>query len=63
MSGDREAMAKLSMPDLEKILYATLTGMTVDDFNAEVRSGSQQPKTGAGSDLIPNSPTSRCRKC
>ena len=36
MSGDREAMAKLSMPDLEKILYATLTGMTVDDFNAEV---------------------------
>ena len=36
LSGDREAMAKLSMPDLEKILYATLTGMTVDDFNAEV---------------------------
>src|SRR5437867_6044307 len=36
MSGDREGMAKLSMPDLEKILYATLTGMTVDDFNAEV---------------------------
>jgi hypothetical protein len=36
MSGDREAMAKLLMPDLEKILYATLTGMTVDDFNAEV---------------------------
>ena len=36
MSGDREAMAKLSMPDLEKILAATLTGMTVDDFNAEV---------------------------
>ncbi len=36
MSGDREAIAKLSMPDLEKILYATLTGMTVDDFNAEV---------------------------
>jgi phosphoglycolate phosphatase-like HAD superfamily hydrolase len=36
MSGDREAMAKLSTPDLEKILAATLTGMTVDDFNAEV---------------------------
>jgi phosphoglycolate phosphatase-like HAD superfamily hydrolase len=35
LSGDREAMAKLSTPDLEKILYATLTGMTVDDFNAE----------------------------
>ena len=36
MSGDREAMAKLSTADLEKILYATLTGMTVDDFRAEV---------------------------
>ena len=36
MSGDREGMAKLSTADLEKILYATLTGMTVDDFNAEV---------------------------
>ena len=36
MSGDREEMAKLSTADLEKILYATLTGMTVDDFNAEV---------------------------
>ncbi len=36
MSGNREAMAKLSMPELEKILAATLTGMTVDEFNAEV---------------------------
>ena len=26
-----------SMPDLEKILAATLTGMTVDQFNAEVK--------------------------
>src|SRR5437879_3230309 len=33
LSGNREAMAKLSMPDLEKILAATLTGMTVEDFN------------------------------
>jgi hypothetical protein len=30
-------MAKLSMKDLEKILAATLTGMTVDEFNAEVK--------------------------
>ena len=30
LSGDREAIAKLSMTDLEKILAATLTGMTVD---------------------------------
>ena len=36
MSGNREAMAKLSMQDLEKILAATLTGMSVDEFNAEV---------------------------
>ena len=37
MSGDREAMAKLPTADLEKLLYATLTGMTVDDFRAESR--------------------------
>jgi phosphoglycolate phosphatase-like HAD superfamily hydrolase len=35
LSGDREAMAKLTTPDLEKILAATLTGMTVDAFSAE----------------------------
>jgi phosphoserine phosphatase len=37
LSGNREAMAKLSMKDLEKILAATLTGMTVDEFQAEVK--------------------------
>jgi phosphoserine phosphatase len=37
LSGDPEAMAKLSMEDLEKILAATLTGMTVDEFNAEAK--------------------------
>jgi len=36
LSGNREAMAKLSMPDLEKILAATLTGMSVDEFRGEV---------------------------
>jgi phosphoserine phosphatase len=35
MSGDREAMARLSMDDLEKILVATLTGMTVEEFRVE----------------------------
>ena len=35
MSGDREAIAKLPMEDLEKIAVATLTGMSVDDFRAE----------------------------
>jgi phosphoglycolate phosphatase-like HAD superfamily hydrolase len=37
LSGDREAMAKLSMRDLEKILAATLTGMSVEEFNAEAK--------------------------
>jgi phosphoglycolate phosphatase-like HAD superfamily hydrolase len=37
LSGNREAMAKFTMKDLEKILAATLTGMTVDEFNAEVK--------------------------
>jgi phosphoglycolate phosphatase-like HAD superfamily hydrolase len=36
MSGDREAIAKLPTPDLEKIIVATLTGMTTTDFAAQV---------------------------
>jgi phosphoglycolate phosphatase-like HAD superfamily hydrolase len=36
MTGDREAIARLATPDLEKIIVATLTGMTTDDFNTEV---------------------------
>src|SRR3954470_2202646 len=35
LSGNREAMARLSMRDLEKILAATLTGMPVEQFQAE----------------------------
>jgi haloacid dehalogenase-like hydrolase len=35
LSGNREEMAKLTIPDLEKILGATLTGMTVEEFKAE----------------------------
>jgi phosphoserine phosphatase len=34
LSGNREAIAKLPKEDLEKILVATLTGMSVDDFEA-----------------------------
>jgi phosphoserine phosphatase len=37
MSGDRAALARLSLRDLEKILAATLTGMSVEEFNAEAR--------------------------
>jgi hypothetical protein len=36
LSRDREAMAKLSMDDLFKIVAATLTGMDVDTFRDEV---------------------------
>ena len=35
LSGNKAAIAKLSMKDLEKILVATLTGMSVEDFKAE----------------------------
>ena len=34
LSGNREAIAKLSMADLEKIAVATLTGMSVEEFSA-----------------------------
>src|SRR5215469_8156567 len=37
LSGDREAMAKLSINDLLKILAATSTGMSVDEFQTEVK--------------------------
>ena len=46
LSGDREAMAKLSIPDLEKILFATLTGMTVDRFAAEAKKWTGEAKDG-----------------
>jgi phosphoglycolate phosphatase-like HAD superfamily hydrolase len=37
LSGNREAIARLPMEDLFKILAATLSGMSVDDFSAEVK--------------------------
>jgi phosphoglycolate phosphatase-like HAD superfamily hydrolase len=36
LSGNRDAMAKLTLRDLETIIAATFTGMTVGQFNAEV---------------------------
>ena len=36
LSGNRAAIAKLSIKDLKKILAATLTGMNVDEFRTEV---------------------------
>jgi phosphoglycolate phosphatase-like HAD superfamily hydrolase len=37
LSGNREAMAKLSFRDLEEILIVTLTGMPVETFEAEAK--------------------------
>jgi hypothetical protein len=37
LSGNREAIARLPLKDLEKILFATLTGMSVDEFSAEAK--------------------------
>ncbi len=46
LSGDREAMAKLPTKELEKILFATLSGMTVDDFRAEAEKWIASAKDG-----------------
>src|SRR5215467_8746293 len=35
LTGNLEAIAKLPLPELEKILVATLTGMPVEQFDAE----------------------------
>jgi phosphoglycolate phosphatase-like HAD superfamily hydrolase len=37
LSGDREAIAKLPTKDLEQVLAATLSGMTVEEFQADVK--------------------------
>jgi phosphoglycolate phosphatase-like HAD superfamily hydrolase len=47
LSGDRAAIAKLSMKDLEKIAAATLTGVSVEQFEAGVRkwiAGARDPR-------------------
>jgi phosphoglycolate phosphatase-like HAD superfamily hydrolase len=47
LSGNREAIAKLSLKDLERILVAALTGMSVEEFRAEVEkwlSTAQHPR-------------------
>ena len=37
LAGRPRGHSKVHMPELEKVLVATLTGMTVDEFSAEVR--------------------------
>jgi hypothetical protein len=55
LSGNREAMAKLSMKDLEKILAATLTGMSVNAFNAEAKTWLATARTSCA--CMPSRPT------
>jgi hypothetical protein len=62
LSGNREAIAKLTVPELETIIVTTLTGMTADEFDAEWKSGSRPPRTRGGSGPIPSSPISPCRR-
>jgi phosphoserine phosphatase len=37
IKGDRAAIAKLKLPDLEKLAFATLTGMPVETFQGQVK--------------------------
>src|SRR5215831_17866468 len=46
LSRNREAIAKLSLHDLERILFATLTGMSVEDFDGEVKKWLTSAKDG-----------------
>jgi phosphoglycolate phosphatase-like HAD superfamily hydrolase len=46
LSGDREAIAKLTTPDLLKIVAVTLSGMTVDTFRAEAEKWIATAKDG-----------------
>jgi hypothetical protein len=62
LSGNREAIAKLSLHDLEKILFATLTGMPVEDFEAEAKKWLTNSRTHVGNDLTLISSTNRCSK-
>ena len=60
LSGNREAIAKLSMQDLEKIVLATLTGMTTDEFEADGRNWLASAKDPRWKRPYPNSSTNRC---
>ena len=44
LSGNREAIARLPLSELDKILVATLTGMTTDEFQIEVKKWSAEAR-------------------
>src|SRR5213079_1018081 len=54
LHGDRAAMEKLTLPDLEKIAIATLTGMPVETFQAEVRQWLAEANIRAGRSPTPS---------
>ena len=62
LTGDREAIAKLPWKDLEEILAATLSGMTVDEFQAEAKKWIATARHRAGIGSTRNSFISRCSK-
>ena len=54
LHGDRAAMEKLTMDDLEKIVIATLTGMSVEDVSGRGEAMARGSKTRAGRSLTPS---------
>ena len=48
LHGDRAAMKKLTLPDIEKVAIATLTGMSVETFRARRSSGSPTRRIRGG---------------
>src|SRR6516225_8275069 len=59
MSGDREAIAKLSMDDLLKILAATSGGMMAENLTAEEKNWIDTQSSLGGNDPTPSSLTCR----
>jgi haloacid dehalogenase-like hydrolase len=60
LSGNHEAIAKLPLRDLEKILFATLTGMPVEEFNAEAKRWIETAKHPRWNPSTQSWPISRC---
>ena len=53
LHGDRAAMEKLTLPDIEKVAIATLSGMPVEEFRRS-ENGSLRLKIRAGRSPIPS---------
>jgi hypothetical protein len=65
LSGNREAIAKMTLPDLEKVAIATLSGMTTEEYAAEVRTWletARHPRWGRSYTELIYHPTSAMKK-